>query len=141
MGCESGRSKFAEVLRFAAILVINNPAAVVEAVVVAGRGDKNYLGGIFSVVFKNIGLPLKRFYVCLGIGEIVLLVGRSIKRDFVTALFELEVHGHAAAQKICMLVISDDVGSAHPFVGGGTGFVGYVVAFFVFEAEKAADVV
>ena len=40
-----------------------------------------------------------------------------------------------------MLVISDYVGCAHPFVGGGTRGVGDVVAFFILEAQKAADVV
>ena len=40
-----------------------------------------------------------------------------------------------------MLVISYDVWGAHPFVGGGAGGVGDVVALFVFQAQKTADVV
>ena len=39
---------------FSAVAVIDNPAAIVKAVVVAGRGDEDYPGGIFGVVFKNI---------------------------------------------------------------------------------------
>ena len=39
---------------FSAVAVINYPAAIVKAVVVAGRGDEDYPGGIFGVVFKNI---------------------------------------------------------------------------------------
>ena len=39
---------------FSTVSVIDNPAAVVKAVVVAGWSDENYLGRVFGVVFKNI---------------------------------------------------------------------------------------
>lgn len=39
---------------FSTVAVIDNPATIVKAVVVSCRGDENYPGGIFGVVFKNI---------------------------------------------------------------------------------------
>ena len=39
---------------FSAVAVINYPAAIVKAVVVSCRGDENYLGRVFGVVFKNV---------------------------------------------------------------------------------------
>ena len=130
-------------LRSPSIPIIYYPAAVVKAVVVAGGGDENYFCGIFGVVFKNIGFPLKGFCAGLRVGEVVLLVGRCIKGDFVAALFEFEVHCHAATEKISVLVVSDDVGGAEPFVGScdAAGIIGDVFAFFILNAEETADVV
>ena len=39
---------------FSTVAVIDNPAAIVKAVVVSCRGDENYLGRVFGVVFKKI---------------------------------------------------------------------------------------
>ena len=39
---------------FSTVAVINNPSTIVKAVVVSCRGDENYLGRVFGVVFKNV---------------------------------------------------------------------------------------
>ena len=128
---------------FSPAFIINYPAAIIKAVVVAGGGNKDYLCRIFGVVFKNTGFPLKGFCAGLRVGEVVLLVGRCIKGDFVAAFFEFEVYCHAATEKISVLVVSDDVGGAEPFVGSGdaAGIIGDVFAFFILNAEETADVV
>ena len=41
-------------LRSIVIFIINHPAAVVKAVVIAGWGDEDYSGRVFGVVFENI---------------------------------------------------------------------------------------
>ena len=48
-------TSFGYYLRFSGrCFVVDNPAAVVKAVVVTGRGNKNYLCRIFCIIFKNI---------------------------------------------------------------------------------------
>ncbi len=53
------------------------------------------------------------------------------------------MHGHAAAKEIGVLVIADEVWGTHPFVscGDAAAVVGDVVAVFILNAQKAADVV
>jgi len=77
------------------------------------------------------------------VNEVVLLVHGSVEGNLITALFELEVHGHAAGQKVGVLVITDDVWGTHPFVSGcdAACFVGDVLAGLVLYTQKTADVV
>jgi len=95
-------------------------------------------------IFCDTGLKrCSGFFSGFGINKIVLLVNRGVEGNLITALFELEVYGHAAAEKIGVLVITDDVWGTHPFVSGcdAAAVVGDVLAGLVLDAEKTADVV
>lgn len=82
-------TSFGYYLRFSGrCFVVDNPAAVVKAVVVAGGSYKNYLCGIFRIVFKNVRFPLKGTDICFRVGEVVLLIDWGVERDFVAALFQ-----------------------------------------------------
>lgn len=83
------------------------------------------------------------FFSGLRVNKIVLLVHGSVEGDFVAAFFEFEVHGHAATEKVGVLVITDYVRCAHPFVSGCdvACVVSDVLAGFVLDAQKAADVI
>ncbi len=58
-------------------LVINNPAAVVEAVFVFCGGYEDYFGGVFGVVEEGVGLPFE-WLGSVRVGEVGLLVYRCV---------------------------------------------------------------
>ncbi len=123
--------------------IINNPPAVVKAVFIIGGVDKNYFGRIVGIVDKGIGFPLEGLDRRVGVGEVCLLVYWGVERYLVLAFFEFEVHGHAAAEKIGVFVITDDVWGTHPFVSGcdAAGIVSNVLAVLVLYTQKTTDVV
>lgn len=71
------------------LFIIHNPAAGVKAVLCVSGVDKNYFGGVFGVVGKGVGLPVKGLDGRVAVGKVGLLVYGGVEGNLVAAFFEL----------------------------------------------------
>lgn len=113
----------------------DDPASVVEAVVICRRIDKNHLCRVFRIIDELVGCP----FAAVSAWIWILLFRWCIYGKSVAAFLKIQVHGNSSFKPPAFLIVIYSIRNGSPLVGCLCRGVCYVIAIHVLDFKPAAD--